>query len=62
VLFIVGIMLLTEGAHLAHVHFFGNEILAMTKTTFYFILVVLVLVDVVQGRYQRRLVAAKGSH
>ena len=28
----------------------------MTKTTFYFVLTVLVLVDVVQGRYQRKLI------
>lgn len=55
VLFIVGIMLLTEGGHLAHLHLFGAEITAMTKTTFYFVIVVLVLIDIVQGRYQKKL-------
>lgn len=55
VLFIVGIMLLTEGGHKAHMHLFGNEIVAMSKTTFYFVIVVLIIVDVVQGRYQRNL-------
>ncbi len=55
VLFIVGIMLLTEGGHLAHLHLFGNPIVAMSKTTFYFIIGTLILTDVVQGRYQKKL-------
>lgn len=59
VLFVVGIMLLTEGAHLAHLKFFGNEIQAMTKTTFYFVIGTLLLTDIVQGRYQRKLTAGK---
>ncbi len=57
VLFVVGIMLLTEGAHLAHMKVFGNEIQVMTKTTFYFVIFVLVCTDVVQGRYQKKLLA-----
>jgi len=28
----------------------------MSKTTFYFVIAVLVVIDVVQGRYQRKLV------
>lgn len=59
ILFVVGIMLLTEGAHLAHLSFFGNEIQVMTKTTFYFVITVLFLTDIVQGRYQRKLNAEK---
>lgn len=59
VLFVVGIMLLTEGAHLAHLTFFGNEIQVMTKTTFYFVIAVLLLTDIVQGRYQKKLLAEK---
>ena len=55
ILFIVGIMLVTEGGHLAHLKFFGNEIVPMSKTTFYFVLVVLIVVDIVQGRYQKKL-------
>lgn len=55
VLFIVGIMLVSEGGHIAHLSFFGYEVTPMTKTTFYFVLVVLVLVDIVQSRYQRKL-------
>jgi predicted tellurium resistance membrane protein TerC len=55
VLFIVGIMLVTEGGHLAHLEFFGNQIQAMSKTTFYFVLVILIIVDLVQGRYQKKI-------
>lgn len=57
ILFIVGIMLLSEGGHLADLHFFGNAITPMSKTTFYFVITVLVLVDIVQSRYQRKLMA-----
>lgn len=57
VLLLVGIMLMSEGGHLAHLAFFGYEIDAMSKATFYFVLVTLVLVDVVQGRYQRKIMA-----
>ena len=59
ILFLVGIMLLSEGGHLAHLELFGSHITPMSKATFYFVLVVLVLVDVVQGRYQRKLLAEK---
>ena len=59
VLFIVGIMLLSEGGHLAHLSFFGYHIEPMAKSTFYFVLAVLVVVDVVQGRYQRKLIAQR---
>ncbi|MEM9172397.1 MAG: tellurium resistance protein TerC [Pseudomonadota bacterium] len=55
ILFIVGIMLLTEGGHLGHIKLFGNPIEQMSKTTFYFIITVLVLIDIVQTRYQRKL-------
>ncbi len=61
VLFVVGIMLVTEGGHLAHLHFFGTEIVPMTKTTFYFVIGVLVLTDVVQSRYQRKLIQKKAA-
>ena len=62
VLFIVGIMLLSEGGHLAHLELFGHEITAMSKATFYFVITVLVLIDIVQARYQKRLIAAKAAH
>jgi len=57
ILFVVGIMLLSEGGHLAHLHLFGNPIVAMSKTTFYFVIAVLVLTDIVQTRYQKKLLA-----
>ena len=61
ILFIVGVMLVSEGGHLAHLSFFGNHVTPMTKTTFYFVIGVLVVVDVVQGRYQKKLMAKKAS-
>ncbi|MGB7431446.1 MAG: tellurium resistance protein TerC [Ahrensia sp.] len=59
VLLLVGILLTTEGGHLAHLKFFGYPVEALSKTTFYFVLVTMVLVEIVQGRYQRKLVAEK---
>ncbi len=61
ILLVVGIMLLSEGGHLAHLRLFGSEIHPMTKTTFYFVIVVLVLTDVVQGRYRRKLLAQRAA-
>jgi predicted tellurium resistance membrane protein TerC len=61
VLFVVGIMLVSEGGHLAHVNLFGNAVEPMTKTTFYFVLVVLVLTDIVQSRYQKKLLISEGK-
>lgn len=55
ILFIVGIMLVTEGGHLAHLKLFGNEIVPMSKTTFYFVIAILIITDIVQGRYQKKL-------
>ena len=62
ILFIVGIMLVTEGGHLAHLRIFGNEIVPMSKTTFYFVITVLVVVDIVQGRYQKKLIKEEITH
>ncbi len=56
ILLIVGVMLLTEGGELAHLHLFGLPVEAMSKTTFYFVIFVLVLIDIVQGRYQKKLI------
>lgn len=57
ILFIVGVMLVSEGGHLAHLELFGSEVMPMAKSTFYFVLVVLIVVDVVQSRYQKKLLA-----
>ena len=59
ILLIVGIMLLSEGGHLAHLKLFGSEITAMSKATFYFVIITLVLIDLVQGKYQKNLMKAK---
>jgi predicted tellurium resistance membrane protein TerC len=55
ILFIVGIMLLSEGGHLAKLTLFGHHVEAMAKSTFYFVIGVLVVIDLVQGRYQKKL-------
>jgi predicted tellurium resistance membrane protein TerC len=55
ILFVVGIMLLSEGGHLAHLRFFGHAVTPMSKVTFYFVITVLVLTDIVQSRYQKKL-------
>jgi predicted tellurium resistance membrane protein TerC len=55
ILLIVGVMLLSEGGHLAHLHLGGYPVEAMSKTTFYFSIGVLVVVDVAQSRYQKKL-------
>ena len=57
VLLLVGVMLLSEGGHLAHLAFFGHAMELMAESTFYFVIAVLVVVDLVQGRYQTKLLA-----
>jgi len=59
ILFIVGILLVSEGGHLAHIELLDQPVEAMSKSTFYFVLVVLILVDLVQSQYQKRLLAMK---
>ena len=61
ILFIVGVMLLTEGGHLAHLEIFGNEIVPMSKTTFYFVIAILVIIDIVQSKYQKKLLKEDSS-
>jgi len=55
ILFVVGIMLVTDGGHLAHLKLFNNPITPMSKTTFYFIISILISIDIVQSRYQKKL-------
>lgn len=59
VLLIVGVMLMGEGGHLAHLKLFGYPVEPISKTTFYFTIITLVLIDIVQGRYQKKLMAEK---
>lgn len=55
ILFIVGIMLVSEGGHLAHMSLLGSAIEPMGKSTFYFVILILIAVDVVQSRYRKKL-------
>ena len=55
ILFIVGILLLSDGGKLAQLSFFDYPIEPMAKSTFYFVIAVLVIVDIIQGRYQKKL-------
>ncbi len=57
ILLIVGILLLSEGGHLAGLTFFGFKVEPMAKTTFYFVIFVIVAVDFVQSRYRKKLLA-----
>ena len=63
ILLIVGVVLLGEGGHVAHLELFDHHVEPMAKSTFYFSIAVLVIVDVIQGKYQKRLDAerAKGA-
>lgn len=61
ILFIVGVMLVSEGGHKAHLAFFGNAVEPMAKSTFYFVIGVLVIVDIVQSKYQRKLLAMRDA-
>jgi len=54
-------MLISEGGHLSHMKLFGNDVVQMSKTTFYFVLFILVISDIVQSRYQRKLTAMKAA-
>ncbi len=49
--------LMSDGGHIGHLAFFGYPIEPMAKSTFYFVLVTLVAVEIVQSRYQKRLLA-----
>lgn len=59
ILFLVGVLLVTEGAHLAHLKLFGFAIDAMSKSSFYLVVGVLIVTDVLSNRYQKRLWAQK---
>jgi predicted tellurium resistance membrane protein TerC len=59
ILFLVGVLLVTEGAHVAHMHIFGVAIDAMSKSSFYLVIFVLVVTDIISSNYQKRLWAQK---
>ncbi len=59
ILFLVGVLLVTEGAHLAHMHIFTFPIDAMSKSSFYLVVGVLVISDIISTNYQKRLWARR---
>ena len=59
ILFLVGVLLVTEGAHLAHLKLFSFPIDAMSKSSFYLVVGVLIITDILSNRYQKRLWAQK---
>lgn len=71
ILLIVGVVLLGEAgpaaAHAAHdeslqIKIMGYDLLPMSKTTFYFSVIVLVAVEVIQSGYSRKLNAERSAH
>jgi predicted tellurium resistance membrane protein TerC len=61
ILLIVGVVLLGEAGHAAepHLHLFGFAVVPMSKATFYFAIAVLVVVDLIQTKYQKKLDALR---
>jgi len=61
ILLIVGVVLLGEAGEAAepYLHLFGYPVEPMSKTTFYFSIAVLVVVDIIQSGYQRKLDAIR---
>ncbi len=61
ILFLVGIMLISDGGYQANMIIMDHPITSMSKATFYFILVILILIDVVQTKYQKNLLKRSES-
>lgn len=59
ILFLVGVLLVSEGGHLAHLELFNYHVEAMPKSTFYLVITVLVITDIIQTNYQKRLWALR---
>jgi predicted tellurium resistance membrane protein TerC len=55
VLLIVGIVLLGEGGHEGHLTLFGFAVQPLDKTTFYFSIAVLFVVQAIQSKFQKKL-------
>jgi len=71
ILLIVGVVLLgeagTAAAHAAHddtlqIKLFGFDLVPMANTTFYFSVIVLFAVEIIQSGYSRKLAAERASH
>ena len=61
ILLIVGVVLLGEGGHVSHLYLFGYAVEPMAKSTFYFSIAVLVVVDIIQSGYQKKLEVGRAN-
>lgn len=61
ILLVVGILLVTDGGHIAGLSFFGYEVHAMSKASFYFVLFIMACVSVVQSKYRNKLMAGRSD-
>ncbi len=61
ILLIVAVVLLGEGGHESHLTIAGFAIEPISKATFYFAIVVLVVVDILQSKYQTKLATARAE-
>ncbi|MEM9864309.1 MAG: tellurium resistance protein TerC, partial [Myxococcota bacterium] len=61
ILLIVGVVLIGEGGHESHLKLAGYAVEPMSKATFYFSIAVLVIVDVLQSSYQKKLARGRGA-
>jgi len=61
ILFLVAVMLLGEGGHLAHLKLFGFAVEPMSKATFYFVIGTMIVVDIVQTRYMKKIQQMKAT-
>lgn len=61
ILLIVGIVLLGEGGHVAGLTLFGYHVEPLSKVTFYFSIAVLVVVDLMQSKYKKKLAVQRAG-
>lgn len=59
ILLIVGIMLLSEGGEMGKLTIFNIHVEHMSKSTFYFVIFVLIAIDIIQSRYRKKLLKQK---
>lgn len=53
ILLVVGIMLVSEGGSLANLYVFDKAIEPMSKVTFYLLVIVMIVIDGIQGWYKK---------
>lgn len=50
------VMLLSDVEHIALIVFFVNQIVLRSKTTFYFVIIVLVSIAIMESNYQKKMI------